>query len=155
VFVRTAARLGIAALSALAITGTTITAQATPVPAHAGAPAHAGSPARAAHYPNVFAQAGYSRQAVNNKIEATWDQLFHGAPGSDATHRDGQSIYYQLTPDMAYVEDIGNQDVRTEGIGYAMMIAVQLGKKHEFDSLWNFAKTNMQLKSGPTKNFFA
>ncbi|MCL6567257.1 MAG: glycoside hydrolase [Acidobacteriia bacterium] len=60
-----------------------------------------------------------------------------------------------MTPDMAYIEDIGNGDVRTEGIGYGMMIAVQLGHKHEFDSLWNFAKTYMQHKDGPTQYFFS
>ena len=145
---RTATKLGITALSALAIVGTTVNAQASPV--HDPA-----SPARGGHYPNVFAQAGYSERAIDRKLDTTWQQLFHGTPGTDATHRDGQSLYYQLTPDMAYVEDIGNQDVRTEGMGYAMMIAVQLGHKHEFDSLWNFAKTNMQLQSGPAKDYFA
>src|SRR5262249_32983300 len=39
--------------------------------------------------------------------------------------------------------------------GYAMMIAVQTNHKYEFDSLWNFAKTKMQLQSGPTKYYFA
>jgi oligosaccharide reducing-end xylanase len=149
VFVRTAAKLGTAALSALAIFGSTATAQAAapgPDPS---------SSARGVHYPDVFAAAGYSRGAVDQKIQAAWQQLFHGDPGSDATHRDGRSIYYQVSPDMAYVEDIGNQDVRTEGMGYAMMIAVQLGHKHEFDSLWNFAKTHMQLTTGSTKYFFA
>jgi oligosaccharide reducing-end xylanase len=145
--VRAATKLGTAALSALAIFGTTTAAQAAaPDP---------GGASRGGHHPDVFAQAGYSDHAVDRKVQAAWDQLFHGSPGTDATHRDGQSIYYQLSPDMAYVEDIGNQDVRTEGMGYAMMIAVQLGHKHEFDSLWNFAKTKMQLQSGPTKDYFA
>ncbi|WP_157856200.1 glycosyl hydrolase family 8 [Actinacidiphila yeochonensis] len=105
--------------------------------------------------PDVFARAGYSSKAVDGKIQAAWQQLFHGDPGTAPTHGDGQSIYYQLTPDTAYVEDIGNQDVRTEGMGYAMMIAVQLGHKHEFDSLWNFARTNMQIRSGGEKYYFA
>ncbi|WP_405583384.1 glycosyl hydrolase family 8 [Streptomyces sp. NBC_01190] len=104
---------------------------------------------------NVFARAGYKNKDVNDKLEATWQQLFHGDPGTAPTHGDGQSIYYQMTPDMAYVEDIGNQDVRSEGMGYAMMIAVQLGHKQEFDSLWNFAQTNMQIKSGGEKYYFA
>jgi oligosaccharide reducing-end xylanase len=56
---------------------------------------------------------------------------------------------------MAYVEDIGNQDVRSEGIGYAMMIAVQLDHQQEFDALWNFAASKMQIQSGATKDFFA
>jgi Glycosyl hydrolases family 8 len=76
-------------------------------------------------------------------------------PGTEPTREDGQALYYQLTPDMAYVEDIGNQDVRTEGMGYAMMIAVQTDHQYEFDSLWYFAKTKMQLQSGPMQYLFA
>lgn len=37
---------------------------------------------------------------------------------------------------MGYIEDILNNDVRTEGMSYGMMIAVQLDKKTEFDRLW-------------------
>ncbi|MED4226243.1 glycosyl hydrolase family 8 [Neobacillus cucumis] len=106
-------------------------------------------------YPNMFAQAGYTKKEINAKINAAWQQLFHGNPGTNPDLYDGQAVYYQLTPDMAYVEDIGNHDVRTEGMGYAMMIAVQLNHQKEFNSLWNFAKTNMQIKSGKTKDFFA
>ncbi|MEV4143859.1 glycosyl hydrolase family 8 [Amycolatopsis sp. NPDC049691] len=92
---------------------------------------------------------------MDAKVEATWQQLFHGSPGTTADRYDGQTLYYQLAPDLAYVEDIGNQDVRTEGMGYAMMISVQLGHKQEFDALWNFAKTKMQLQSGPEQYYFA
>jgi oligosaccharide reducing-end xylanase len=106
-------------------------------------------------YPNLFAHDGHSQPAIRAKLDAAWNQLFHGAPGTAPTYDDGQTLYYQMTPDMAYVEDIGNQDVRTEGMGYAMMIAVQTNHKYEFDSLWNFAKTKMQLQSGPTKYYFA
>ncbi|MCO5997998.1 glycosyl hydrolase family 8 [Actinoallomurus rhizosphaericola] len=158
---RKKAKLGLAVLSALTLLTTPATASAAEnSPAKNNPPAgvgnsHAGA-SRTGVYPNVFVKAGISRRAVDARVNAAWQQLFHGDPGTDATHRgDGQAIYYQLTPDMAYVEDIGNQDVRTEGMGYAMMMAVQLGHKHEFDSLWNFAKTKMQLQSGKEKYFFA
>ena len=36
---------------------------------------------------------------------------------------------------MAYVEDTGNHDVRTEGMSYAMMVCVQMNRKEEFDRL--------------------
>jgi oligosaccharide reducing-end xylanase len=106
-------------------------------------------------YPNVFAETGYPQQAITDKVNAAWQQLFHGTPGTEPARRDGQTVYYQLAPDMAYVEDIANRDVRTEGMGFAMMIAVQLDHQREFDSLWNFAKTKMQIKSGSSKYFFA
>jgi oligosaccharide reducing-end xylanase len=44
-------------------------------------------------------------------------------------------VYYTVGEDMAYVEDIGNADVRTKGMSYGMMIAVQLDKKKEFNRL--------------------
>lgn len=106
-------------------------------------------------YPNVLAEAGYSKQAIDARIDAAWQQLFHGKPGVNADRGDGQTLYYELGSDMAYVEDIANRDVRSEGIGYAMMIAVQLGHRSEFDKLWTFAKRKMQLTSGQTKYFFA
>jgi oligosaccharide reducing-end xylanase len=106
-------------------------------------------------YPNLFHQAGYTQTQINEKLNADWQQFFHGTPGTGPTRYNGQTVYYQLTPNMAYIEDIGDQDVRTEGMGYGMMIAVQLNHKKEFDSLWNYAKTYMQIKSGPTKDYFA
>jgi oligosaccharide reducing-end xylanase len=53
------------------------------------------------------------------------------------------------------VEDIFNKDVRTEGMSYGMMIAVQLNKKAEFDRLWKWAKTFMQHRVEPRKTYFA
>src|SRR4051794_7065830 len=134
--VRTGRRLGtslVAAAVALAL---------APAAAAAGAPSghrghHPVGVHRAGGYPDLFARAGHSHRAIRARLDAAWNQLFHGDPGTAPTHNDGQTLYYQLTPDTAYVEDIGNQDVRTEGMGYAMMIAVQTGHQHEFDSLWN------------------
>lgn len=152
-----ARKLAVALLSAAALVAAApSTALAAGPPAHGRGVGH--NPVggvQTGHYPDVFSAAGYSKRAVAARIEATWQQLFHGDPGTAPTHADGQSIYYQLSPDLAYVEDIGNQDVRSEGMGYAMMIAVQLGHKQEFDSLWNFAKTKMQLQSGGEQYYFA
>ncbi len=85
---------------------------------------------------------------VQAKIAHAFAQLFHGDPSS-------QALYFPVGADMAYIEDINNNDVRTEGMSYGMMIAVQLNKKNEFDRLWKWAKTHMQHTSGPHKNFFA
>jgi len=58
---------------------------------------------------------------------------------------------------LAYIWDIGSNDVRSEGMSYGMMIAVQLDKKTEFDALWNWAKTNMYHDSPnhPAYGFFS
>ncbi|HEX3789662.1 MAG TPA: glycosyl hydrolase family 8 [Pseudonocardiaceae bacterium] len=145
-----------AVLSAVALMTATSTTAFAQSPADHGRPRHdPGGAARTGVYPDLFAQAGYPRWAVTAKLTAAWQQLFHGKPGTDPTRGDGQTLYYQLTPTMAYVEDIGNQDVRTEGMGYAMMLAVQLGHQQEFDDLWNFAKTKMQIQTGPEQYYFA
>ncbi len=49
---------------------------------------------------------------------------------------------------MAYLEDTGNHDVRTEGMSYGMMICVQTGHKEEFDLLWEVARTYMYMDYG-------
>jgi oligosaccharide reducing-end xylanase len=100
-------------------------------------------------YRNLFQEyLGFSDAAVQSRLEAAWQQLFYG---DDASQR----IYYPVGADMAYIEDIGNGDVRTEGMSYGMMIAVQLDKKTEFDRLWKWARTFMYQQDGPYEGYFA
>ena len=91
---------------------------------------------------------GKTNAEVQAKLQTAWQQLFYG-------DNDSQRVYYPVGTDMAYIEDIGNQDVRTEGISYGMMIALQLDKKPEFDRLWKWAKTYMYQAYGPYKGYFA
>ncbi|MGD8786714.1 MAG: glycosyl hydrolase family 8, partial [Phycisphaerales bacterium] len=92
------------------------------------------------NYRNLFAENGHSAQEITAKINNAFRQLFHGDPNN-------QTVYYSAgTNDngaLAYICDINSNDVRSEGVSYGMMIAVQLDKKAEFDALWNWAKTYM------------
>ena len=99
-------------------------------------------------YRNMFLEMGKTESAINNKVDAAFRQLFHGNASTEA-------VYFEVAPDMAFIKDIANNDVRSEGVSYGMMIAVQLDKKEEFDRLWKFAKTYMQHQSGPRKGYFA
>ena len=100
-------------------------------------------------HPNLFQEyLGQSDAAVQAKLEAAWQQLFYG---NDSYQR----IYYPVGNDMAYIEDIGNSDVRTEGMSYGMMIAVQMNKKAEFDRLWTWTMKYMYQQDGPYKGYFA
>jgi oligosaccharide reducing-end xylanase len=106
------------------------------------------------HYRNLFAEQGHSQRAVDAKIAAAFQQLFHGDPQT-------QAVYYaagrnQRGP-LAYVTDVANHDVRTEGMSYGMMITVELNHKAEFDALWNWAKTYMYVDDpqAPSYGFFA
>jgi oligosaccharide reducing-end xylanase len=100
-------------------------------------------------YPNLFADyLGKSDAEIQAKIDSAFNQLFYG---DDATER----VYYPVGSDMAYISDIANSDVRSEGMSYGMMIAVQMNKKEEFDRLWRWTKTYMHQKDGGYAGYFA
>lgn len=122
----------------------TPTTPATPTPALPVAGAFA-----TGQYRNLFGEMlGKSDAEVQAKIDAAWQQLFYG---DDFTQR----VYYPVGDDMAYVMDIGNDDVRSEGMSYGMMIAVQLDKQAEFDRIWQWAKTYLYQQDGPYQGYFA
>ncbi len=122
-----------------------VTATAAPGPT---APPQVGAFASGS-YRDLFEEyLGKSEAEVQAKIDAAWQQLFYG---DDSSER----VYYPVGEDMAYVADIGNGDVRTEGMSYGMMIAVQLDKQAEFDRLWKWAKTYMYQADGPYRGYFA
>ncbi len=105
-------------------------------------------------YRNLFVEAGHSQEEIAQRIGAAFQQLFHGDPET-------QTVYYlagqNANGPLAYLSDINNRDVRSEGMSYGMMIAVQLDKKTEFDALWNWAKTYMYQPSPahPSYGFFS
>ena len=96
------------------------------------------------NYRNMFKEWGKSEAEITDKVNSTWNKLFNGS----ATEK----IYYTVGADMAYILDSGNNDVRSEGMSYGMMMCVQLDKKTEFDRLWKWAKTNMYNSVNNGKN---
>lgn len=100
-------------------------------------------------YRNLFKELlGKSDAEIQQKIDQAWQQLFYG-------DNDTQRVYYPVRSDMAYVKDIGNDDIRSEGMSYGMMLTVQLDKKEEFDRLWKWTATYMLHKEGPYRGYFA
>jgi endo-1,4-beta-D-glucanase Y len=91
-----------------------------------------------------------SEADIDRKTAGYWKSLFEG----DAEHR----VVYPSSPTAdgpaSYVLDVGNADVRSEGMSYGMMIAVQMGRKAEFDALWNWAATHMRYAAGPRAGYF-
>jgi oligosaccharide reducing-end xylanase len=105
-------------------------------------------------YRNLFLEAGHSQQEISQKIDAAFQQLFHGNPDTETVcYAAGQNANGPL----AYLSDINNKDVRSEGMSYGMMIAVQMNKKAEFDALWNWSRTFMYRDSPthPAYGFFS
>lgn len=96
-------------------------------------------------YRNVFVEMGIPEDAVSKRLEEIKHQFFYGE----------DSFYHEVGEDMAYLEDTGNFDARTEGMSYGMMICVQLGMKEEFDRLWKWAKTYMYMETGENEGYFA
>src|SRR5262249_4526033 len=90
------------------------------------------------NYRNLFAENGHSKAEIRRKIDSAFQQLFHG-------NLTNETIYYSAGANsngpLAYITDIKHHDVRTEGLSYGMIIAVELDKKAEFDALWNWSKT--------------
>ncbi len=110
---------------------------------------------RSHQYPDLFVERLARTPAeVHEKISQGFAQLFHG---------DGQEqrVYFETGANangtLAYITDWANNDVRTEGMSYGMMIAVQLGKKREFDALWNWSRTYMLITDpqDPSVGYFA
>jgi len=100
-------------------------------------------------YRNLFKEyLGKSEVEVQAKLDAAWNQLFYGEDGLER-------VYYPAGEDMAYITDIGNGDVRSEGMSYGMMIALQLDKQEEFNRLWKWTKTYMVQSDGPYQGYFA
>lgn len=105
-------------------------------------------------YPNLFAEAGFRQADIDAKVQSAFDQLFRGDPKT-------QTVYYLAGTNehgpLAYIHDVNSGDVRSEGLSYGMMIALQLDKKPEFDAIWNWAKTHTYhtRPDHPARGFFA
>lgn len=89
---------------------------------------------------------GKTDEEIQEKMDAMWDHYFKGDNNSKVFFDNGNE---------GYIKDINNNDIRSEGMSYGMMIAVQTGHKEEFDKLWNWAKNHMWHKGGDWDGYFA
>lgn len=102
-----------------------------------------GGHASSGDYPNLFNLIGVTKEQALQRLESDYQQFFYG--------NDEQRVYYQDGKNQhgskAYILDVNSQDVRSEGMSYGMMIAVQMNKKQEFDAMWNWALAHMYHKN--------
>ena len=98
-------------------------------------------------YRNLFEEAGIDPALVKQRLEEVKQTFFYGA--------DDERVYFPVGEDMGYITDTGNDDVRTEGMSYGMMMCVQLDMKEEFDRLWKWSKTYMWMDEGFNEGYFA
>lgn len=97
-------------------------------------------------YRNVFLELGYAENEIDERLKEIWDAVFV---------QEDTRFYYEAGADEGYMVDTGNIDVRTEGMSYGMMAAVQMGDKAIFDRLWKWAKTHMYMTEGVHAGYFA
>jgi oligosaccharide reducing-end xylanase len=98
---------------------------------------------------NLFGELlGKSDAEVSEKVSTAVNRFF--GIGVDEPNElvvmGGYRCYYELPqdPSLAFIWAADSNDVRSEGMSYGMMIAVQSDLRQQFDRLWKFAQTYMQ-----------
>jgi endo-1,4-beta-D-glucanase Y len=105
---------------------------------------------RVASMPNAYRDVlGLTDAQISAKLTNAINTLFHG---NQAT----QSIFTaNADTGTAYIRDTLHRDeVRTEGMGLGMLVAVLLDRQSEFDQLWRFSISNLELKTGAAAGYF-
>jgi oligosaccharide reducing-end xylanase len=96
-------------------------------------------------YPNLLLEAGIAASEIDDRVNEVWRELTRGPC----------RIYEEVGEDLGYFTDTGNDDVRTEGMSYGMMMAVQMNDKDVFDRLWRWSLKYMHHDSGKYEDYFA
>ncbi|MDR2615460.1 MAG: xylanase [Oscillospiraceae bacterium] len=97
-------------------------------------------------YTNLLADVGgLTREDIRAKIYGAFDEVFFGE----------RRVYFENDDGTGYMVDTGNDDVRTEGQSYGMMLALQLNRKDVFDRIWAWTKKYMYVDSGDYEGYFA
>ena len=96
-------------------------------------------------YRNVFEEVGIPKSEIDARLNEIRQEYFFGE----------DRVYFEAGSDMGYIVDTGNNDARTEGMSYGMMICVQLDMHEEFDRIWKWAKTYMWMSEGENEGYFA
>ena len=77
---------------------------------------------------------GKTDSDIQDKLDELWNHYFGG--------QNDKTVYYEDN-DGGYIVDINNNDIRSEGMSYGMMISVQTNHREQFDKLWKWAKKHM------------
>ena len=97
---------------------------------------------------NIFKEIGKTPAEIEAKLNKAFVQLFEG-------DHDNERICFDKGNDMAYIVDIGHNDIRSEGMSYGMTVAALLDKRDLFDKLWTFAKKHMKNTDGDLKGYYS
>jgi len=95
---------------------------------------------------NLLSDYGYNQEKIDQKVESCWKTIFEG--------KKTERLYFDAADDTGYILDPAEDMVLAEGMGYGMMMAVQMDKKEIFDKLWKWVATKMLLDEGDCKGHF-
>ncbi len=96
-------------------------------------------------YRNYFAEMGHTPDEIDRRVDSVFQEVFF------SPHR----VYFEVGDSLGYISDLKNHDVRTEGMSYGMMIAVEMNRKDIFDRLWRWAQRYMLIRQGPMAGYYA
>ncbi|HOU92820.1 MAG TPA: glycosyl hydrolase family 8, partial [Polyangiaceae bacterium] len=85
-------------------------------------------------------------EEVADKLAAAYEQLFH----SEDT--EAESILVDDAGGGAYVVSVSDGAIKTDGLGYALFLAVMLDHQDDFDALWTYARDNLRYATGARSN---
>ncbi len=97
-------------------------------------------------YRNIFKELGYDEETIQKRVCECFNTIYNGP--------ECVRFYENVGDDMGYITDTGNNDVRTEGMSYAMMVCVQMDEKEKFDRIWKWTKTYMWIPTGYDQGYF-
>jgi oligosaccharide reducing-end xylanase len=96
-------------------------------------------------YRNYFAEMGYVSEDIDRRVNDVFQEVFFGP----------NRVYFEVGDSLGYISDLKNHDVRTEGMSYGMMIAVEMNRKDIFDRLLRWAQRYMLMRQGPLAGYYA
>ena len=97
-------------------------------------------------YPNYLTETGIDEKESQALVQKAFETIFFD-PEENFCHRTDDDAWCMV--------DTGNNDARTEGMSYGMMMCVQMDRKDIFDRLWTFAERYMLMDRGPHEGYFA
>jgi oligosaccharide reducing-end xylanase len=98
-------------------------------------------------------------EAVREKVATAVNRVFGIGTGepNELIENDGYRLYYELPQDRrrAFIWAPDSRDIRSEGMSYGMMIAVQVGLQEHFDRLWQFTRSYLEYPENEASGAWA
>ncbi|GEM_PF-476122 len=101
-------------------------------------------------YRNYLKELGIPQADIDKKIADVYAEIFENQ--TRGAYKDVEVSGKK----MGYISDVKNGDVRSEGMSYGLMVAVQLNKPDLFNRLWRWANHYMRHnENSPSHGLFA